>query len=563
MSQQYLISCNKLIQNGKYQEAITGFEFILKIDPTSVSAFNGIAYSHAKLKNWQQSLTAILNAMGHGNNKENDLALFIQILEESQLQSYVSLVEKGLFEANKYNKLENKASSLLKIQFKAKYQPLLENLDSEFSIEHNVFTDKSLFLMMEKNFIADYQIENLILSARTEILRLAFSGKSIALYIPFLAAFASQVLLNDGLYHTEKENIIKLNQLDNNLENILLRICHSNIREIMNIWHENKELIHNEKTKSLISDLTFYEQVANIKNSNIEHVKDNTSKIVQSFYMQNPYPKWKTLKIEPNTLSIEGLFKQLDRGLSKTINILFAGCGTGHQVIECAINHPHIKIVAIDLSPNSLAYAIAMAEKYKLTNIQFFVLDILNVSSLSQSFDYIISTGVLHHMESPTKGLQSLEGVLKPDGIMHLAFYSKFAREELKQIKADVLEYLQVSESDITPSDIKEWRAQLKDKEKLRTWFNVDDFFYLNGLYDLLFHPQQIEYSLLEIQTLLESANLSFKWLPVTEQYQALFELDLKALPTKNNKGTLSYWHEFELNNPDYFMHMYDFFVTK
>ena len=47
----------------------------------------------------------------------------------------------------------------------------------------------------------------------------------------------------------------------------------------------------------------------------------------------------------------------------------------------------------------------------------------------------IISTGVLHHMEKPEDGLASLSSVLKPNGIMLLGLYSKYARSEIKWTK--------------------------------------------------------------------------------------------------------------------------------
>ena len=54
---------------------------------------------------------------------------------------------------------------------------------------------------------------------------------------------------------------------------------------------------------------------------------------------------------------------------------------------------------AIDMSKTSLAYEKRMTDQYKIQNIKYFQTDLLNVDLLEESFDMIICTGVLHHME--------------------------------------------------------------------------------------------------------------------------------------------------------------------
>ena len=57
-------------------------------------------------------------------------------------------------------------------------------------------------------------------------------------------------------------------------------------------------------------------------------------------------------------------------------------------------------------------------------------MDILDIGLLDEKFDIIESSGVLHHMNDPLKGLQVLLGVLKNNGFLKLGLYFTFADNE-------------------------------------------------------------------------------------------------------------------------------------
>ena len=46
------------------------------------------------------------------------------------------------------------------------------------------------------------------------------------------------------------------------------------------------------------------------------------------------------------------------------------------------------------------------------------------VAELGTSFDQLVCTGFLHHFPDSDEGLESLRGVLKVDGAMHLMWIS-------------------------------------------------------------------------------------------------------------------------------------------
>ena len=70
-------------------------------------------------------------------------------------------------------------------------------------------------------------------------------------------------------------------------------------------------------------------------------------------------------------------------------------------------------ILAVDLSMRSLSYASIKAKENNIKNIEFLNADILDLQKLERKFDIISSCGVLHHMESPEKGLRTLSGLFK------------------------------------------------------------------------------------------------------------------------------------------------------
>src|SRR5690606_33952013 len=90
----------------------------------------------------------------------------------------------------------------------------------------------------------------------------------------------------------------------------------------------------------------------------------------------------------------------------------------------------------LDFSKASMEIAKARAKIRKLTNIKWINDSILNLPKLGiGKFDLINCVGVLHHLESPDEGLQSLKKVLKPEGGMSLMVYAKYGRTGLYHVQ--------------------------------------------------------------------------------------------------------------------------------
>ena len=140
-----------------------------------------------------------------------------------------------------------------------------------------------------------------------------------------------------------------------------------------------------------------------------------------------------------------------------------------------------------------------MTDQYKIQNIKYFQTDLLNIDVLKESFDMIICTGVLHHMEKPFSGLKSLCKVLKPNGFMKLGLYSTIARTSIKELRDDIKKLdLEFNKKNI--SKIREIILNSKDSTK-NSFSKFNDFYSTSGIRDLIFNKIEHTFNLIEIKT--------------------------------------------------------------
>ena len=295
-------------------------------------------------------------------------------------------------------------------------------------------------------------------------------------------------------------------------------------------------------------------------------VEDDVSVMVRRQYEENPYPRW--LKAEPfqKVAAIDqqmrlrfplSRFRNLDKG--GDIDILIAGCGTGRHVIEVAQSFPQARILAIDLSLSSLAYARRKAQERSLKHVELAQADILRLGSLGRSFDLIEAGGVLHHLRDPFAGWRVLLSLLRPWGLMRIGLYSELARRDITATRTFIAErgYGQ------TADDIRRCRQELLAFDQgtpQRSVAEAADFFTMSECRDLLFHVQEHQHTLPEIARCIGENELEFLGFEISpgilSQYRARFPDD----PAMTN---LDCWHVFETENPSAFVRMYEFWVQK
>jgi len=297
--------------------------------------------------------------------------------------------------------------------------------------------------------------------------------------------------------------------------------------------------------------------------SALTRIEDAVSRKVRDQYEANPYPRWVKARRQVNDRQtvdafLRARFPQTYKGgLPASIDYLVAGCGTGAQVAELNSFLRIDRMLAIDLSRASLSYAKRKATELGYDSVDFAQADILQLPSLGRTFDVIDSAGVLVALADPMKGWRSLLSVLRPGGVMRLGLYSELARQYI------VLGRQLIAERGLggTAAEIREFRQeifQLPADHPLRVVVNSRDFYSTSSCRDLLFHVQEVRFSLPEIAQFLRENNLQFIGFEIDSEilrrYRARFPGDATATD-------LNLWDRFEQENPESFEQMYQFWV--
>ena len=240
------------------------------------------------------------------------------------------------------------------------------------------------------------------------------------------------------------------------------------------------------------------------------------------------------------------------------MEILVAGCGTGQQSIRTSQQFPKARILAIDLSRSSLAYAIRRTRELNVSSIEYAQADLLKLSALGRQFDVIMAGGVLHHLADPWTGWRTLLSLLRPGGFMFLGLYSKTARRDVVRLRKSIAEQGYGSTAD-------EIRRCRQDLMNLGNGVGSadgrpSDLFTISGCRDLLFHVQEHCVTPTEIERFLQENNMAFLGFDIAAEVLQSYRL---RFPRDRAATNLAQWQVFENENPDTFVGMYQFWIQK
>lgn len=108
----------------------------------------------------------------------------------------------------------------------------------------------------------------------------------------------------------------------------------------------------------------------------------------------------------------------LRQGLKPGMTVLEIGCGMGDMACWLAQQvAPTGKVIAIDTAEDSLQIAREKATKKDITNVQFLNLDVHEVESLGQQFDFTYGRWVLIFSSNPRILVKKIYDVINPGGI--------------------------------------------------------------------------------------------------------------------------------------------------
>jgi tetratricopeptide (TPR) repeat protein/2-polyprenyl-3-methyl-5-hydroxy-6-metoxy-1,4-benzoquinol methylase len=444
--------------------------------------------------------------------------------------------------------------------------------------------DPLLNALLEAAPVTTIEFERFLTCARHALLETASSTRapdsSEIAALPFYAALSRQCFVNEYIFNCDEEERLAaatcreelLALLDANAAvPPLLLLAVAAYFPLYSLRGANRLLAANE-TRPVDGVLRqqigepLEEQALRAGIDCLTAIASGVSETVRDQYEQNPYPRWVKLPMcdQPQRFNDE-LRRKLPFSSFTPLpddsapEILVAGCGTGIHSILVAQRIRGARILAIDLSLNSISYAIRKTHELKMTNIQYAQADILNFGDVARTFDVIESVGVLHHLADPFIGWRTLLSRLRPGGFMGLGFYSEVARRHVVKAR----EFIAARGYTSTPDDIRRFRQDLavQDASVDMHWLtNSADFYSTSECRDLLFHVQEHRLTLGQIELFLAEHRLDFLGFELDPRVRHDYRLRFTDDPSGTN---LRNWTRFETDNPKTFVGMYQFWIQK
>ncbi len=570
---------------GKLERAIASCKDALAINPDFAEAYNNIGIAFGKqgkreeaMEAYKKSISIRPNYAEAYYNIGNTLKGITFKKKSTSLQKImISLLDKKSYV--RPSDIANAAISLLK------FEPRLQQYFRTPSVHElrrspeDLIKDLSeiplLIKLMSICPLPDQELEKIFTELRATLLSSISSIKASPAVVKVQSALALQCFTNEYIYNQNEHEKNELLILERRVQESIDKkeqpspesvLCLASYKALNNYEWASSLNINSDIQEVFTRQIIEPNHEASFK-SNLPVLGTITDKIsseVQNQYEANPYPRWVNLELRSAPASIAKLVDEAQIKLSSpTIkkvnapNILVAGCGTGQHSIGTAARFKNSKVLAIDLSLSSLAYAKRKTEELGIKNIEYMQADILDLDKLDRKFDIIESSGVLHHMNNPRAGWKILTDCLRVGGIIKIGLYSKLARQHIVEIREEIIG-LGIGSSD---DEMASFRAMVmhSTKNHHQRILSSADFYSLSNLRDLLFHVQEHRFTIPQIKDCLIDLGLTF----------CGFEADKIVSHFKStNTGesdlyNLDKWQAYEESNPRVFAGMYQFWSQK
>ena len=574
-----------LQEQEKLEEAIEAYKNALSLKPDYAQAHNNMGNIYRKLGMLGEAIEAYNNAIiikpdcpEAYLNIGNALKFVKFTAPHPEFQKTIGLLldqKKSV----RPKEIAKAVISLLKFEPNLKKHLAVQNDDEkQQSLLETIveLSDMPLLLkLMSICPLADLELETLLKEIRAKILLEFHIVDNNPKILEFQKALSLQCFTNEYIYDSNSDEEKAIDVLEAKVKNSLALGQQPSLQAILCLtsykalyeytWHQS---IAPSKTLDTVFTRQIREPSLESKLKNnipiLEEITDDISVKVREQYETHPYPRWVNLslpvKSEPiSHIVAQSKIKLFDNEINKinTPNILVAGCGTGQHSIATAAKFKNSKVLGIDLSLSSLAYAKRKTEDLDINNIEYMHADILKLDKLNRQFDIVESSGVLHHMKNPMAGWKVLVNCLKDGGLMKIGLYSALARQHINEIRREILE-LEIGSSD---EEMRLFRSNVINSglSHYNLVLNYSDFYSLSTLRDLLFHTQEHQFTIPQIKKCLNELNLKF----------CGFENETIVKKFKaSNSGEfdvydLDDWQIYEEANPRTFAGMYQFWCQK
>src|SRR5438093_9887951 len=158
-------------------------------------------------------------------------------------------------------------------------------------------------------------------------------------------------------------------------------------------------------------------------------LKGDVTDVVKQFYEKTPFPNYDGFD---NVSSLvekarKGFFARLlDEQIPFGSRVLECGCGTGQ--LSNFLSVANRTVIGADMCLNSLRLAQRFKERNQLGRVMFIQMNLFRPVLKPESFDLVISNGVLHHTADPFLAFQRISALVKPNGYILIGLYHTYGR---------------------------------------------------------------------------------------------------------------------------------------
>ena len=570
-----------LKDKGDPEAAIDSYKQALKIKPDYAEAYYNMGnalkdkdYPEAAIDSYKQALKIKPDYAEAYNNMGNALKRVVFTKPSSGLQEVISSMIDRKNNVNPVAaisllKFEPVVKELFEKHFAGEVKQSLERLIS------NLSEAPLLFKLMSVCSLPDLELEAIFTDIRSALLASVTEIENSPEVLRFQSALALQCFTNEYVYNQNDTETTALSALEVEVGEVLLKGEQPRPQSILCL--ATYKALHQYKWCDLLALTSSIEEVVtrqifepkqeSLLKSNMPVLQKITNKVsskVREQYEESPYPRWVNMGLSLNPTPFSKTTKKLKlRLFDNTINdveapnILIAGCGTGQHSIGTASKFKNAKVLAVDLSLSSLAYAKRKTEELGFQNLDYIQADILDLGKLDRKFNIIESSGVLHHMDEPMAGWRSLTDCLELGGLMKIGLYSQLARQHIVRMREEI------NQSGIGSSDVamRSFRSDVinSSEEHHKLIRSAKDFYSLSELRDLLFHVQEHRFTIPQLKDCLSELDLKFCGFAAD-----VIVRDFKLTNTgADDPYNLDKWHSYEEANPNTFIAMYQFWCQK